>query len=591
MKLSHFTISQRGDSHVRSGKNCQDYSGSISVTNQRLNTTFGIIAIADGVGSCDYSEYGSKIAVTTALETLKKELASIDNITDKGVLSIIKDAFTKANEEIEREADMRELPFKLFDTTLTVAVLTDTGVCYVGHIGDDGAVALMSDGTYSMITTRIEGEEANSVIPLSSTDYWTFAVVTKPVAALVLLTDGLLDKAVGSERMHNRVYYPFFKSLFENIMETEEDVADFRNSWDGYLCEKAFRNEYGITDDITLALMQIPSMLKKVKPVAFDEDKWNEDTEKAKQEIEDALSNNSKELPEVKNKLVPLDPIPAEKTTQPVKVSSANQQTANSADLHSTLNSHVSEAEPSQPKQRVAILTDNSNQNNSTKKKPLLILIPVVSLIVLLSYSHIIRKIGYDAGFVAGKQQEKTLLQEQLDELQLTHERQLKAEYDRGFHEAEISLAKETEEAENATQAQMILPEKYVIKRGQKGETVKTIQTKLISRGWSIKADGIYGELTEQAIREFQQVNALRVTGKVDILTFWSLLDVNSKGKEALSHDIEPSSSFPPDVPDKILRNPDLSNEMETPESPDTGAEAEGNEDFDKTEILLSADI
>ncbi len=566
MKLSHFTISQQGDSHIKSGKNCQDYSGSISVTNQRLNVTFGIVAIADGVGSCDYSEYGSKIAVTTVLEALKKDLSLIDNTSDEGILSVLKNAYIKANDEIEKEADARELPFKLFDTTLTVTILTDSGTCYVGHIGDDGAVALKTDGTYSMITTRIEGEEANSVIPLSSTECWTFGVVKKPVAAIVLLTDGLLDKAVGSERMHNRVYYPFFKSLFENIMETDEDVADFRNTWDGYLREKEFRDGYGVTDDITLALIQIPDILKKVKPVPFDEAKWNEDSKKSKKEIEDALSNNTKERPEVKNKTIPQKPTPTVSAKQPAEAPLTNQQVPYNASMQGAQNSQIHYSEPSQPKQSINLSVGDSSQNNFAFKNISRILIPVVAIALLLGVGVVFRKAGYDAGVSAGKQEEQSAAQVQLNELHIAHESELKAEYDRGYHDAELALENKASDNEDATQPQMALPENYVIARGQKGDIVKTIQTKLISKGWSIKADGIYGELTEQAIREFQQLNTLRVTGEVDILTFWLLADEKSKGNEELSHETEPSSSTTPDIQENGTTNPGTSTEMEASE-------------------------
>ncbi len=566
MKLSHFTISQQGDSHIKSGKNCQDYSGSISITNQKLNTTFGVVAIADGVGSCDYSEYGSKIAVTTVLKVLEKDLSLVDHISDEGILSILKSAYTKANDEIEREAEMRELPFKLFDTTLTVTILTDSGTCYVGHIGDDGVVAFMADGTYSMITSRIEGEEANSVIPLSSTDSWTFGVAKKPVAALVLLTDGLLDKAVGSERMHNRVYYPFFKSLFEIVMETEEDVAELRDTWDGYLREKEFRDGYGVIDDITLALIQIPAILKNVKPVPFDEEKWNEDSDKAKQEIEEALSKNTQTRSERENDITPAEAIPGKETTQAADLSQTIQQATDNTSFQDAKNPHDDYSGLPQIEKGVISSIDYSNQDNSTLKKASRILIPAISIVLLLACGLVFRKVGYDAGVEAGKQQEQSSVQEQLDALQLAHEKDLKAEYDRGFHDAEQVLANGTEDHEDVTQSQAVSPEKYVIKRGQKGKIVEDIQTKLISKGWIITADGIYGELTEQAIREFQQINQIRMTGEVDIFTYWALAGESSKGKEMLLTD-----------PDSTTETEELSDTI--PEE----NEDEGNRTFDET--------
>lgn len=293
MNLKHFSISQQGESHIATGMNCQDHSGSVGIFNEKLKIEMAIAVIADGVGSCDFSEDGSRIAVTTVLGMLSKELSALDEISAETVLRIIKRAYLQANDNIEHEAEERELPFLLFDTTLTVTVLTDNGSCYIGHIGDDGVVALFEDGTYGMITQRIEGEEANSVIPLSSVANWMFGVVKKPVAALALMTDGLLDKSVGSDRMNHRVYYPFFKPMFENIMETEQDVADLRLYWDEYLRDDAFRKGYGVTDDITLAVVQLTSLLKDVTPIPFDEEKWNRETREAKEEIEKRLEESA----------------------------------------------------------------------------------------------------------------------------------------------------------------------------------------------------------------------------------------------------------------------------------------------------------
>ena len=56
--------------------------------------------------------------------------------------------------------------------------------------------------------------------------------------------------------------------------------------------------------------------------------------------------------------------------------------------------------------------------------------------------------------------------------------------------------------------------------RGSSGETVRQIQTKLKSWGYySGAVDGIYGSVTEQAVRRFQQKNGLTVDGKAGAQT------------------------------------------------------------------------
>ena len=63
-------------------------------------------------------------------------------------------------------------------------------------------------------------------------------------------------------------------------------------------------------------------------------------------------------------------------------------------------------------------------------------------------------------------------------------------------------------------------------KFGETSDKVKTLQTALIERGFTEvgKADGIYGEATEKAIKSFQNTVDLEVTGLTDQDTFVSLL-------------------------------------------------------------------
>lgn len=57
-----------------------------------------------------------------------------------------------------------------------------------------------------------------------------------------------------------------------------------------------------------------------------------------------------------------------------------------------------------------------------------------------------------------------------------------------------------------------------LLKRGSKGEAVKTVQGLL-----HLLKDGIYGPLTEEAVKEFQRANGLAADGVVGIKT-WSRL-------------------------------------------------------------------
>ena len=65
------------------------------------------------------------------------------------------------------------------------------------------------------------------------------------------------------------------------------------------------------------------------------------------------------------------------------------------------------------------------------------------------------------------------------------------------------------------------------IRRGSKGDDVTALQTLLNTRGATLKVDGIFGALTDVAVRDFQSKNGLKVDSIVGKLTWRSLLGVD----------------------------------------------------------------
>jgi hypothetical protein len=66
-----------------------------------------------------------------------------------------------------------------------------------------------------------------------------------------------------------------------------------------------------------------------------------------------------------------------------------------------------------------------------------------------------------------------------------------------------------------------------VLKKGSKGEQVKTLQRLLICQGYdlgSYGADGSFGGKTEEAVREYQKRNSLEVDGSVGQATWTKIL-------------------------------------------------------------------
>jgi len=290
--LTHFSITQQGKRHIEKNVPCQDFSVSRRIELSRFGRQIVIAAVADGVGSCEFSQFGSATAVQSFLNCVEHNLQErILELSDENMLKLIKDSFNYALSQVEKEAEDRELPFLEFDSTLT-GIVYDGSTLWYGHIGDDGVVVLYSDGSYEMITKRHKGEEAHSLFPLREVDLWQFGKSSKEVASCVLMTDGVLDHCVDVESMGNRVYFPFLEPALTEIAYTDEDAEKQRLDWDEYLAGKGsyaenFRDK--VTDDISFVVVQNPDLLKVIPPIQFDFDKWDEDTAKRKKELDGAL--------------------------------------------------------------------------------------------------------------------------------------------------------------------------------------------------------------------------------------------------------------------------------------------------------------
>jgi len=69
-----------------------------------------------------------------------------------------------------------------------------------------------------------------------------------------------------------------------------------------------------------------------------------------------------------------------------------------------------------------------------------------------------------------------------------------------------------------------LIPPIVVAKRGDNSPYIADLQQMLIKKGWAIVADGAFGPKTEQAVKEFQQKNGLKVTGQIDTDTLNRLM-------------------------------------------------------------------
>ena len=180
--LKTYGFSVCGQSHKKNNKPCQD-AHKIKCIND--NTV--IAAVADGVGSAEFSEFGARIAVETVVDCCSCR------IKESNKIDLIRNAYSVALEKIESKAVEDGNPAYAYDTTLSMVICSDNHIWY-GHAGDGGIIGLSTGGEYFSITTPQKGVDMTSVIPLrAGIEYWDIGEASYDCASVVLVTDGILE--------------------------------------------------------------------------------------------------------------------------------------------------------------------------------------------------------------------------------------------------------------------------------------------------------------------------------------------------------------------------------------------------------------
>ncbi len=295
-RISAYCISQNGESHIKKGKVCQDRSGI------RINENRGIIisAIADGVGSCAYSDWGAECAVETSLDVCERAIKNNIELSPSTMGNLLREAMGRACDAVENCANYLEVFPYFLQSTLTLAIYDGKNL-YMGHAGDDGIVVITENGGCHLATVRHKGEEASSVFPLQSRTTWQFGMSTS-VAAYFMCTDGVLDGFVHDDTENNRVYYPFVEM---DVSETLNDLNMVKK-----MCEKRSEilksKEYRerVTDDLTFVAVVNQKVMADVKAkIRFDKNKWNADTKDIQRKrLEIVREFEEQQMEAIKNK-------------------------------------------------------------------------------------------------------------------------------------------------------------------------------------------------------------------------------------------------------------------------------------------------
>ena len=273
-----FSNSSIGESHIKSGKQCQDYSIHYSSRDEE----FHIIALADGHGGDKYfrsqkgSEYACKAAKECAIKCMREKSFTermiglidengsekeIDSLLIQLEKSIIGAWSKKVLEDIEEnefnddelnvyDEEKREhvkntdYGTKAYGTTLIMAVICDK-FWFGLHIGDGTFVTVSNEGFFSNpieLDEKCVGNFVTSICDNDAINLFHHSYGNEKLKAIFIASDGVDESFISGESFHN-----FYRSI---IKETEEDFNSAIKDLKVFL---PTLGKKGSQDDVSLA--------------------------------------------------------------------------------------------------------------------------------------------------------------------------------------------------------------------------------------------------------------------------------------------------------------------------------------------------
>jgi len=257
-----------GTSHEKKGVGCQDASD-VKI----LSNGWAVAAVADGVGSCKYSDVAAQMAVDVALQVCAE---AIEEEPDCELLKVIEEAFFHAEQEIDKYSLAQGHPLSEYDTTLSLVIYDRRYVSY-GHCGDGGIVGLHANGDYVKITSP-QKKDGIYVIPLrAGKESWVIGDVEGEFASILLATDGVYDTFFPYllKGQPVEVYVPLIRYFMDNnlLKATNKNIKAIRQERIDFLSSDSCAS---ITDDKTILVLISDEIKPKEKPPEFyAEPNWN----------------------------------------------------------------------------------------------------------------------------------------------------------------------------------------------------------------------------------------------------------------------------------------------------------------------------
>ena len=249
-----------GTSHERIGMPCQDALA------YQANEHSLLVALSDGAGSAERSQYGAHAAVTASLDALSAALE--DGLPEDETVwhDALFAAITAARSALENLAEIEEQPLRAYAATLSLVIVTSDRLA-VAQLGDGAVVAGETPEELFLVNRAQRGEYANETYFLTQEDALEqvqMSVIEKEVNSLAVMSDGLTRLAI--KLPAQEPYLPFFQPLFAFAAHANEEEQAARHLEDFLTSERVCAR----TDDDKSLVLAVRLLDKDIDPESED---------------------------------------------------------------------------------------------------------------------------------------------------------------------------------------------------------------------------------------------------------------------------------------------------------------------------------
>ncbi len=209
----HIAQSVPGRYHRNDGGVCQD-NCLVRLLGEEPGVAL-VACVADGAGSCAFSELGAQLACESILQCAELHLAAhgaLSGLDEETVLTWC----DEARRTIGTHAETNSRQLRDYASTLCASIITPEGSIFF-QIGD-GAIVVRKNNVLGVVFWPQSGEYINTTTFLTSPEYRERVQVyatTDGFSEVALMTDGLERLALqfSSLTPHPQFFQPFFAAL------------------------------------------------------------------------------------------------------------------------------------------------------------------------------------------------------------------------------------------------------------------------------------------------------------------------------------------------------------------------------------------